>query len=41
MNAIQSFQFNNIPVSFRQDGYLNATAIAEQYDKRVGNYLRN
>ena len=41
MTQVQTFNFGNIAVSFREDGYLNATAIAEQYDKRVGNYLRN
>lgn len=40
MNAIQSFQFNNIPVSFRQDGYLNATAIAAHFGKRVPDFIK-
>ena len=39
--SIQTFSFNQFSVSFQENGYLNATAIAEQYDKRVGNYLRN
>lgn len=39
--SIQTFSFQNFHVSFREDGYLNATAIAQQYGKRVGNYLRN
>ncbi|HFC4753447.1 TPA: KilA-N domain-containing protein [Neisseria gonorrhoeae] len=39
--SIQTFSFNRFSVSFQENGYLNATAIAEQYDKRVGNYLRN
>ena len=40
MNAIQSFQFNNIPVSFHQDGYLNATAIAAHFGKRVPDFIK-
>lgn len=40
MNAIQSFQFNNIPVSFRQDGYLNATAVATHFGKRVPDFIK-
>ena len=40
MNAIQSFQFNNIPVSFRDDGYLNATAIAAHFGKRVPDFIK-
>jgi hypothetical protein len=39
--SIQTLSFNQFSVSFQENGYLNATAIAEQYDKRVGNYLRN
>ncbi|HFA1312160.1 TPA: KilA-N domain-containing protein [Neisseria gonorrhoeae] len=39
--SIQTFSFNRFSVFFQENGYLNATAIAEQYDKRVGNYLRN
>jgi len=39
--SIQTFSLNQFSVSFQENGYLNATAIAEQYDKRVGNYLRN
>ncbi|WP_339741052.1 KilA-N domain-containing protein [Neisseria gonorrhoeae] len=39
--SIQTFSFNRFSVCFQENGYLNATAIAEQYDKRVGNYLRN
>lgn len=39
--SIQTISFNQFSVSFQENGYLNATAIAEQYDKRVGNYLRN
>lgn len=38
---ILNFSFNNISVSFREDGYLNATAIAEHFGKRVQHYLNN
>lgn len=41
MNAIQSFQFNDIPVSFREDGFLNATAIAAHFGKFPKDYLKN
>ena len=41
MNAIQSFQFNNIPVSFRDDGYLNATAVAAHFSKLPKDFLKN
>jgi|GEM_PF-1090298 kilA domain protein len=40
MNAIQSFQFNDISVSFRQDGYLNATAVATHFGKLPKDYLK-
>ncbi|QED92282.1 MULTISPECIES: KilA-N domain-containing protein [Eikenella] len=41
MNAIQSFSFNNIPVSFRDDGYLNATAVAAHFSKLPKDFLKN
>ena len=41
MNAIQSFQFNDIPVSFRDDGYLNATMIASHFGKLPKDYLKS
>lgn len=41
MNAIQSFQFNDIPFSFREDGFLNATAIAAHFGKLPKDYLKN
>ena len=41
MNAIQSFQFNDIPVSFHEDGFLNATAIAAHFGKLPKDYLKN
>ena len=40
MNAIQSFNFGNIAVSFRVDGYLNATAIATHFGKQPRDYLK-
>ncbi len=40
MNAIQSFNFGNIAVSFRADGYLNATAIATHFGKQPRDYLK-
>ena len=39
MNLIKSF--GNIAVSFNDCGYLNATQIAKQFDKRINNYLRS
>ena len=41
MSHIKTVSFGNFPVSFRDDAFLNATAIAKQYGKRVGDYLRN
>lgn len=41
MNSIKTVSFGNFLVSFRDDAFLNATAIAKQYGKRVGDYLRN
>ena len=41
MNVIQSFQFGNIPVSFRDDGYLNATMIASHFGKLPKDYLKS
>lgn len=38
---IKTLSFQNFPVSFRADGYLNATEIAEHFGKRINNYLRN
>ena len=40
MNAIQSFQFNDIPVSFREDGFLNATSIAANVGNVPKDYLK-
>ena len=40
MNQVQSFNFGNISVSFRDDGYLNATAIAAHFGKQPRDYLK-
>ena len=40
MNQVQSFIFGNIAVSFRADGFLNATAIASHFDKQARDYLK-
>ena len=40
MNQVQSFNFGNISVSFRADGYLNATAIAAHFGKQPRDYLK-
>ena len=40
MNQVQSFNFGNVSVSFRDDGYLNATAIAAHFGKRVPDFIK-
>ena len=40
MNQVQSFNFGNIAVSFREDGYLNATQIAAHFGKQARDYLK-
>lgn len=40
MNSIQSFNFNNISVAFRNDGYLHATQIAAHFGKKAKDYLK-
>ncbi|RPC01509.1 KilA-N domain-containing protein [Neisseria meningitidis] len=40
MNQVQSFNFGNIAVSFREDGYLNATQIATHFGKLPKDYLK-
>ncbi len=40
MNQVQSFNFGNIAVSFREDGYLNATQIASHFGKQARDYLK-
>lgn len=37
---IQSFNFNNISVAFRNDGYLHATQIAKHFGKLPKDYLK-
>lgn len=37
---ILNVSFQNFPVSFRADGYLNATQIAQSFGKRVQHYLK-
>ena len=41
MNQVQSFNFGNIAVSFRKDGYLNATQIAAHFGKLPKDYLKS
>ena len=41
MNSIKTVSFGNFPVSFQDNGYLNATVVATNFGKRVGDYLRN
>lgn len=38
--SIQKLSFGNVAVSFRQDGYLNATAIAAHFGKLPKDYLK-
>ena len=40
MNQVQSFNFGNIAVSFRADGFLNATVIAAHFGKLPKDYLK-
>lgn len=40
MNQVQSFNFGNIAVSFRADGFLNATVIASHFGKLPKDYLK-
>lgn len=40
MNQVQYFNFGNIAVSFREDGYLNATQIAAHFGKLPKDYLK-
>ena len=41
MSDTQTLSFENFPVTFQNDGYLNATAVAEHFGKRINNYLRS
>lgn len=38
--SIQKLSFGNVAVSFRQDGYLNATAVASHFGKRVKDFIK-
>lgn len=38
--SIQNLSFGNVAVSFRNDGYLNATAIATHFGKQPRDYLK-
>lgn len=38
--SIQTLSFQNFPVSFRADGYLNATEIAQSFGKVAKDYLK-
>lgn len=40
MTQVQTFNFGNIAVSFREDGYLNATQIAAHFGKLPKDYLK-
>ena len=40
MNQVQSFNFGNVSVSFRDDGYFNAIAIAAHFGKRVPDFIK-
>lgn len=41
MNSIKTVSFGNFPVSFQNNGYLNATVVAAHFNRRVGNYLKS
>lgn len=41
MNTIQNLSFNSVTVSFRQDGFLNASAIAKHFGKAPKDYLKS
>jgi len=38
---IKTITFGNFPVSFQDNGYLNATVVATHFNRRVGNYLKS
>ena len=40
MNSIQNFSFNSVAVSFNNNGFLNATAIAQHFGKRVKDFIK-
>ena len=41
MNSIKTVSFGNFPVSFQNNGYLNATVVAAHFNRRVGSYLKS
>lgn len=41
MSNIVQTSYNDIAVSFTEDGWINATAVAEKFGKRVDNWLAN
>ena len=41
MDSIKTVSFGNFPVSFQNNGYLNATVVAAHFNRRVGNYLKS
>lgn len=41
MSSAIALTFENSPVTFTQDAYLNATQIAKHFGKRVQNYLKS
>ena len=41
MSHIKTVSFGNFPVSFQNNGYLNATVVAAHFNRRVGNYLKS
>nr|DAX37326.1 MAG TPA: KilA protein [Caudoviricetes sp.] len=41
MNSIQNLSFNSVTVSFRQDGFLNASAVAKHFGKAPKDYLKS
>lgn len=41
MSQIRTISFGNFPVSFQNNGYLNATVVASHFNRRVGNYLKS
>ena len=41
MNSIQNLSFNSVTVSLRQDGFLNASAVAKHFGKAPKDYLKS
>ena len=40
MNTIQNLSFDSVTVSFNNNGYLNASAIAKHFGKRVPDFIK-